>query len=106
MISQIQQLELDVYNYQFIRAHLIVYLSLIAIPWFKERKSGTYASSMKNFCRQEVKNNQTSLHCWGEFLKVIGQVENRQGETHSTPASADVSAVFVYPSQNEGAGEF
>ncbi|TNV81241.1 hypothetical protein FGO68_gene10278 [Halteria grandinella] len=103
MLSQITQLEQDVYNYQFIRAHLIVYLSLIAIPWFKERKSGTYVSSMRNFCRQEVKNNQASLKCWGDFLTVIGKVEDRQGDVHSTPASVDVSAV-IYDQPNGGAG--
>ena len=52
---------------------------------------------MKNFCRQEAKNNQASLHCWTEFLKVIGTVESKQGANHKTPGSVDVSAVIDYP---------
>jgi hypothetical protein len=53
---------------------------------------------MKNFCRQEVKNNQASLKCWGEFLSVIGQVQARNGNAapiHTVPGSVEVSAVDI-----------
>jgi len=71
MLNQIAELERDVVNYEVIRNFLIIYLSEVAIPAFKDQKFNNYLSAMSNFCGQEVSNAQNHMACWSDFYDVI-----------------------------------
>jgi regulator of sigma D len=75
LTQQIASIEKDISNYELIREHLIIYLSLIAIPAYKEKKFKTYLSAMRNFCTEEVDNAKSKLGCWSDFLGVIDKIE-------------------------------
>ena len=62
-------------NYELIRAHLIVYLALIVIPAYKEKKFAGYLKAMRSFCAEEVDNARGKLSCWSDFLTTIDKIE-------------------------------
>jgi hypothetical protein len=48
-----------------------VYLSEIAIPYFRNHKMKEYKAAMTNFSVEEILNGQKNTECWSGFVEVV-----------------------------------
>ena len=75
LLTDIQQSERDVINYDIIKNYLIIYLVEIVIPYWKHSKVRNYLRAMSFFSKEEVSNAQKHEECWSQFIEVIKKVD-------------------------------
>ena len=78
LLSEIEQLEKDVENWEQIKKILVIYLTEIAIPYYKDRKTEKYIGAMLSFSYDEMLNAETHLACWGDFKNLTDTLLGRK----------------------------
>jgi hypothetical protein len=69
MITESEQLEADITNWDSIKKYITIYLAEIAIPWFKTRVHTGYQRAIMEFSSEEAENAKKMLTCWSKFLE-------------------------------------
>lgn len=69
LITESEQLEADIRNWDAIKKYLTVYQAEIAIPWFKTRVHTGYQRAIIEFSSEEAENAKKMLTCWSKFLE-------------------------------------
>ena len=68
LISDIEQREKDIDNWDKLKKIMTIYLAEIAIPKFRRDKRNMYIFTMQDFLKGDFINAQAQISCWGEIL--------------------------------------
>jgi hypothetical protein len=69
--EMIEQLKVDVSNFDTIRRMLIIYLATVAVPQYQKQAKERYITQMGLMCRSEVANAASLTNCWNSFKQLI-----------------------------------
>ena len=75
LLTDINQFERDVVNYDILKNYLVVYIYNIAIPYWKYTKARNYLKAMKFFCTEELNNANRHQDMWNEFAEIVKTIK-------------------------------
>ena len=67
-MKQIQDLELEIEQWQTLQNYLIIYIPLVVIPRFKTDRGGQYFTFLSTFAQNHIKSCNNNINQWQAVL--------------------------------------